>query len=390
MKISLIGPVTPYRGGIAKFTTLLAVKLIKANHQVQVISFKKQYPTWLYPGKSDKDNSPGRLQVNAQFTLSPLDPISWRKTLKTCLDFHPEQVIFPWWITFWAPAFHYLIKRLKRRGIPISILIHNTLPHETQLWDRFLTRKTLKRADRFIVMSENEKSRLQTILPNACEIIIAPHPIYPAYDKKPPKKDAIRQRLSLPINSFIILFFGIIRPYKGLDILLQAFYRVLEKQQNAHLLVVGEFWEEKTKYLSLINSLGIADHIHIVDRYIPDEEVSAYFQAADLFAAPYVDGSQSGAVKLALGFGLPVVLTDVISDELIKSLAERCLIVPVDDAQALAEGVLQGLNRSLQSQDQVKALVESSWRSLLQGISSLDDQTFVNEHLESQTPHQTF
>ncbi len=144
-----------------------------------------------------------------------------------------------------------------------------------------------------------------------------------------------------------MLFFGIIRPYKGLGILLRAFSKILQQQPNTHLMVVGEFWEDKSKYLSLIQSLGIADHIHIVDHYIPDGEVSVYFKLADLFVAPYIGGTQSEDVKLALGYGLPVVTTDVISDEMINTLPDRCVIVPSENPSALADGILEGLTRPI-------------------------------------------
>ena len=373
MKITIIGPVTPYRGGIAHFTTLLAAKLIETGHDLQVISFKKQYPAWLYPGESDKDHSPGRLKIDARFILSPLNPRSWRKALKLILDFNPKQVIFPWWVTFWGPAFHFLIKRLQRPSVTVSILVHNTLPHEPRAWDRFLAREALKDANRFIVMTEKEKQRLRKLLPKADEIILSPHPIFPSNDKIGLSKSEARQHLNLPLNCPFLLFFGIIRPYKGLGILLQAFSKILQQQPDTHLLVVGECWEDQSKYLSLIQSLNIADHIHIVDHYIPDREVSAYFKAADVFIAPYIGGTQSGAVKLALGYGLPVVTTDVINDEIIKWLPDRCVIVPSENPSALAEGILEGLTRPIQNHDQVRNLVKETWRTFISRLIGSGD-----------------
>ncbi len=191
MKITIIGPVTPYRGGIAHFTTLLAAKLTKTGHDVQVISFRKQYPTWLYPGESDKDHSPRRLQVDAGFILSPLNPQSWRKALKLILDFNPRQVLFPWWVTIWVPAFHFLIKELKRRSIIVSILVHNTLPHEPHPWDRFLARKALKDANQFIVMTEKENNACWYYCPKRMRSSFRPIPFIllmtrPAYQKAKP------------------------------------------------------------------------------------------------------------------------------------------------------------------------------------------------------------
>ena len=135
MKISLIGPVTPYRGGIAQFTTLLAKRLIDSGHHVQVVSFKKQYPQWLYPGESDKDYSLGREKVEAAFLLSPLNPLTWIKTVRAIKAFKPDEIILPWWVTFWGPAFRYVSKRLKNKEFRIAYLIHNTIPHEARAFD---------------------------------------------------------------------------------------------------------------------------------------------------------------------------------------------------------------------------------------------------------------
>jgi glycosyltransferase involved in cell wall biosynthesis len=368
MKITLIGPVTPYRGGIAHFTTILTQKLIAAGHELQVISFKKQYPAWLYPGESDKDHSPGRETVDAQFLLKPLDPLSWRKTLIATREFSPERVIIPWWVTFWGPAFHYLIKHLKRQGIPIAILIHNTLPHEPRPWDRFLARRVLKEADRYIVMTEKEKGRLLRLIPGANNIHVSPLPIDDSFPRTGLSKFAVREKLEVPMEEKVILFFGIIRPYKGLNMLIDAFGIVSRQIPAAHLWVVGEFWEDKNRYLSQVKNLGLEDRVHFTDRYIPDDEIGMYFEAADLFVAPYINGTQSAAIRTALGFGLPVVATDVIRDELLLSLHNRCFIVKAGNADALQRGMIEGLQRPDQDRGRIEALIEKTWIKMIVSI----------------------
>lgn len=370
MKISLIGPVTPYRGGIAHFTTLLAKKLIEAGHDVQVISFKKQYPAWLYPGESDKDHSPGREKVEAEFLLTPLNPLSWGKTVRAITAFQPKQVIVPWWVTFWGLAFRHIITRLKRRGFPVTILIHNTLPHEARPLDRLLAHRALQGADRFIVMTEKEKNRLIGLLPQIENIQIAPLPIYHSFKKTEHSKSELRKRLELPADQPVILFFGFIRPYKGLDVLIRALKIMLDRGEEVQLLVVGEFWEDKTKYEALIQSLGLENRTHIHDTYIPDDEVGAFFEVSDLFVAPYIDGTQSAALKTALGFGLPAVATDVITDGMMESFPDRCKVVPAGDAMAMADGIQEQMQKPVLGRDHIEAMVNHSWEEMIKAICS--------------------
>jgi glycosyltransferase involved in cell wall biosynthesis len=370
MKISMIGPVYPYRGGIAYFTTLLAKKLSEAGHDVQMISFKKQYPAWLYPGESDKDHSPGREKVDADYVLTPLNPITWRQTLQAVLSFQPDKVIIPWWVTFWGPAFWHIITCLKRNRINVSVLIHNTMPHEARFWDRFLTRHTLEPADSYIVMTEKEKQRLLALLPDAKNIATASLPIFHAFKHTGLPKTELRRQLGLAEDRNIVLFFGFVRPYKGLHVLIDAMQILEERGSQADLLVVGEFWDQKQPYLTHISQAGLSDRVHIFDSYIPDDEIAAYFEASDVFAAPYVDGTQSAALKTAFGFGLPAVATDVINDDMVVSMGEHCKIVPAGDADSLAKAIETQLRREPQKQSQIDDLVARSWEDMLAAVNT--------------------
>ncbi|NLN70614.1 MAG: glycosyltransferase, partial [Chloroflexi bacterium] len=276
MKIGLAGPVTPYRGGIAHFTTLLAKKLIEAGHDVQVVSFKKQYPAWLYPGENDKDDSPGRERVDAEYLLTPLNPISWYRSVKALLDFQPQQVIIPWWVTIWGPAFRFLTIRLKRRGIPVTILIHNTLPHEARPLDRWLARRALEKADRYVVMTEKEKGRLLSLLPGAKNIWVAPLPIFHTFKPTVLTQPETRQSLGLLTEQLVLLHFGLIRPYKGLGVLIDALKIIIDKGEKVQLLIVGEFWDEKTNYLKQIEALGLEQQVKIFDSYVPDDDIATF------------------------------------------------------------------------------------------------------------------
>jgi glycosyltransferase involved in cell wall biosynthesis len=360
--------VYPYRGGIAHFTTLLAKKLIEAGHELLVVSFKKQYPAWLYPGKSDKDHSPGREKVDAKYLLTPLNPLSWRRTVKALVDFQPQQVIVPWWVTIWGPAFRFIITRLKRHGTIVTVLIHNTMPHEARPLDRWLARRTLETADRYIVMTEKEKGRLLSLLPEAKHIQVAPLPIFHTFKPTPLTRQEARLNLDLPLDQPILLYFGFVRPYKGLGVLIDALKLITDQGITAHLLVVGEFWEDKSSYLSQIQTLGLEQQVQIHDAYIPDDEIAPFFKAADLFVAPYIDGTQSAALKTALGFGLPVVVTDVITDEMIQHLPDRCKMVPAGDAAALAAGISEQMRAATLDKDKIEHLIDQSWNSMLKAV----------------------
>jgi len=365
MRISLIGPVTPYRGGIAHFTTQLAKRLKDAGHDIQVISFKKQYPLWLYPGESDKDYSPGREKVDAEFLLTPMNPISWGKTVRAISAFNPDKVILPWWVTFWGPAFWYIMKKLKEYGLRATILIHNTYPHETKLFDQWIVKKTLKNADDFIVMAEGEKEKLLNIFPKYQNIKLVPHPIYQFFTKSNLSKAELRKKLGFKSTDVpVILFFGFVRSYKGLSVLLEATNILLSQGKEIYLLIAGEFWDNRDDYEQQIKQLGLKNHIKIYDRYIPDNEVAEFFNAADIFVAPYTGGTQSGSLKMALGFGLPVVVTENIADELIRKLPEVCKIVPACDAMGLAEGILENLSKPLLDKMIIEEIHNISWQNL--------------------------
>ena len=337
MKITVIGPVYPYRGGIAHYTTLLARALSK-RHQVRVISFLRQYPRWLYPGKTDKDPSRQPLRVEAEYLLDTLYPWTWWQTANQIFLFQPEVVIFPWWTTFWAPAFAVLTCLLRQKNLKTLFLIHNVLPHEARFWDAWLARLALRQGQAFVVQTAREKNRLLTFVPEAV-VEICPHPVYEMFKEQYLPHREARQKLGLPLEWPVALFFGIVRPYKGLKYLIEAIARLGEGGEKVYLVVAGEFWEDKRFYQRQVENLGLTRQVRLEDRYIPNEEVGLFFSAADVFVAPYVGGTQSGALKMAIGFGVPVITTQI------EALPEGVLThqvgwcVPPEDDWALAGAI---------------------------------------------------
>ncbi|MCL4561046.1 MAG: glycosyltransferase [Chloroflexi bacterium] len=363
MKLVVIGPVYPYRGGIAHFTTLLS-RALAQKYPVQVISFKRQYPSFLYPGESDRDPSLEPLEISARYLLDPLYPWTWQQAIGAVARYQAEAVLTQWWTTFWAPAFAWVASGLRRRGVPVIYLVHNVLPHEPRRWDAPLARLALRQGSAFIVQNRREGERLAALAPGV-RYQICHHPNYEMFaSQKIPKGEACRL-LRLPADQPVLLFFGIVRPYKGLRVLLEAAARLKERGENLYLVVAGEFWEDPDDYRLLIDKLGLAGQVHLENRYIPNEEVGRYFSAADLFVAPYIQGTQSGAVKMALGFGLPVVVSDAVAEGISPTRGQAVKITPAGDAGALAEAISTLLASPQSAAGETPPPVVSSWDEMV-------------------------
>jgi len=344
MKVVLIGPVYPYRGGIAHYTTLLARALQGAGHDVQVISFKRQYPKWLYPGQSDRDPSREPLTIPAAYVLDPLYPWTWRAAVDAIVRFSPDIVLFQWWTTFWAPAFAFVASGVKAKQIRVVYLIHNVVPHEARPWDKTLAKWALRSGDAFLVQSSGQQDALDALIPDA-RVTLIKHPVYDMFSAQKMDKIAARQKLGIPEDMPLVLFFGIIRPYKGLPILIDALGQLNMEDSSIGLLIAGEFWEDVQHYREQIARLNLTEKVHIDNRYIPNEELPTIFSAADIFAAPYTSATQSGAVKMALGFGLPVVITEPVLDETMHLGVDRGVFVcSPNDIPSLKNAITNALN----------------------------------------------
>lgn len=372
MRLTIIGPVYPFRGGIAHHTTLLAEAFFETNHQVMLISFKRQYPAWIYPGQTDNDPSLQPLRVDAEYWMDPIYPWTWVNTAKKIIQFKPQAVIIPWWTTFWAPAFYCLGWLLKRREIPVIFLVHNVIPHETHWWDAWLTRQVFKLGKAFLVQTSREKEHLITLVDQAL-ITVSPHPIYSMFNPGSLPQEEARLKLGLLPKTKVLLFFGIVRPYKGLAQLIEALALLRDRDQDVHLLIAGEFWGDKTEYLDQIQRLGLSSKVSIYDSYIPNEEVGIFFSVADLFIAPYVGGTQSGAVKLALGFGLPAIISDCIVDDILIE-EDRVRIVPAGNTHELAAAIEEVLRNSSSRSSISSTMLHKSWFELVKAIENLIDR----------------
>ena len=334
MKIALIGPVYPFRGGIAHYVTSL-FQALNVNNQVKIISFQRQYPAFFYPGVSDKDPSQSMIKVEADFLLDPINPLTWSRTNDEILKWQPDLVLINWWVTIWSLAYRSVARRAKRAGFPVIYIVHNVLPHESHRWDQELAKFALGSGDGFIVHSSSQKDILVSLLPDAHPIQI-PHPAYNIFTSQRISREEARIRLNLPHEIPIFLFFGIIRPYKGLHLLIEAASILKKRGRQPHILVAGEFWHGKDDVLKKIKDYGLTSQIHLFDRYIPNEEVPWFLSASNVFVAPYIDGSQSGALALASGFGLPAIASEAISSSVQFPTGANLQVIPENDSLALA------------------------------------------------------
>lgn len=330
-KICLIGPAAPFRGGISQHLTLFDQHLRSAGFEVLLVSFKRQYPRLLF-GRSDVDPSSQPYHNQTEYLIDSLSPLSWVATAKRVAEWKPDVVIVPWWTTFWAPVWLTIGRHIKR-SLPQTKLIflcHNVLPHESRFFDRAALRTTLKRADGYIVHAEAERPKLEKFFPKA-QILVSPHPTYAQIGRVPTLHDF--QRPSAPN---VLLFCGIVRYYKGLDILLKAMVLLRTK---VHLYVVGDFWEDAAVYEQQVAEFGLADQVTIVNQYVPDGVLSGYVKLADAVVLPYRNATQSGVAQLSLGHGTPVITTDVGGLAEVVHHKHTGLVVPPRNPQELAKAI---------------------------------------------------
>jgi glycosyltransferase involved in cell wall biosynthesis len=372
MRICVVGPTYPYRGGIAHYTTLLVKHLRERGHRTRLYSFARQYPRWLFPGSTDKDPSKAQLEVDCEYILDPLNPISWWRLLRGVSQDHPDLLVLQWWVPYWAPCLTVISGWIQRHTtIRIVYICHNVLPHDAGgVLDTWLARMALRRGNAFIVHSEQDYHHLFSLLPEA-NVIRTPLPTYVELadlsSLARPASSVQRADLGIQEDQPILLFFGFVRPYKGIEFLIQSLPLVLKKR-NVHLLVVGESWAPPNFYEKYAHQIGVAHAVTFINQYIPNENLFAYFDLADVVVLPYVSATQSATIQLAFGFGKPVITTRVGGLAEVVQDGINGLVVPPQDAQALARAILRFYDEQLAeplSKNARQTVQEFSWQQLV-------------------------
>jgi glycosyltransferase involved in cell wall biosynthesis len=370
MKICVIGPTYPYKGGISHYNTLLCENLTK-RHDVKSVSFKRLFPPFLYPGKGQKDSiSKINIKIDSEYLIDSVNPLTWIHSFLSIKKRQSDLLIFQWWTPFFTPVY-FTISFLTRyfTNTKILLICHNVLPHEKKKIDKLLTKMVYKNVDFFIVHSEEDLRHLRTLIPNA-KAKRTYHPTY-EYFKTENEVD-LHSKDELNLKNKTILFFGFVREYKGLKYLIEAMPKVLEKLK-VDLLIVGEFWEDKMKYINQIKEFGIENYVHIIDRYVPNEEVNLYFSVADVVVLPYISATQSGIIQIAYGFDIPVITTNVGGLPDVVKNGKTGFIVPPEDANALSKAIVSYFEGNKESVFQVNIKKQKgifSWDKLVETIES--------------------
>ena len=340
MRIVMLGPVYPYKGGIAQYTGAMCAALAK-EHEVKAVSFSMQYPKALYKHpQKDAENTTFRYEP-AEYLLNTVEPISWKRTAGKIAEEKPDLLIVQWWHPWFAPCYASVLKGVRRKspGTKIIFVCHNVLPHEGFPMKEKLAKRVLGRGDAYIVHSRQDTGDLQRLVDRP-RFVHGVHPAYNQFKKKDMSREEARGILGIPAEQEMLLFFGYIREYKGLKHLIRALPEIKKARPKAHLFVVGDFFENnRAEYEELIRETGTGDFLTLVDGYLPDDRVEPYFAAADLSVLPYESATQSGVIQISYSFGLPVIATAVGGLPEVVLDGRTGYVVPPKDPGALAKAV---------------------------------------------------
>ena len=312
MKIIILGTAHPYRGGLASYNERLARQFISEGHEVKILTFTLQYPGFLFPGKTQYTDSPAPEGINISRVLNSINLFNWIRTGYRIRKEKPDILIIKYWHPFMAPCFGTVARiagKKKKSKTRVICIFDNVIPHEKSMIDRVLTRYFVRSIDGAVVMSKNVGDDLNSFRANI-PAVFNPHPLYDNYGAVIKREEALK-RLNLNTGYSYLLFFGFIRAYKGLDLLLEAFADKRFRSRKLKLIIAGEFYESDTPYNAIIEKNNLADDIILNDRFIKEEEVALFFSAADLVVQPYRSATQSGVTQIAYHFEKPMLVTDV-------------------------------------------------------------------------------
>ena len=338
-KVIIVGPAWPYRGGIAAFNERLARQFIEEECSVLLYTFTLQYPSFLFPGTTQFSEDPAPEGLTIRRCFSSVNPFSWVKAGREIRREKPDVVVFAYWMSFMAPCFGTIAACLRRdKHIRLVGLMHNMIPHEPNILDKLFPSYFVNKMDGFVALSKSVAEDIRKFDHKNKPKLFRPHPIYDHYGTLLPKAEA-RQKLHLEEDGRYILFFGFIRAYKGLDLLLDALSDTRLADLSVKLIVAGEFYEDERPYRDKIRSLHLEERIVLHTHFIPNGEVNLFFSACDMVVQPYRTATQSGVTQIAFHFAKPMLVTNV------GGLAEiiphgRIGYVTEPDPAAIAEGIV--------------------------------------------------
>lgn len=378
MNIVLIGTAYPLRGGIAHYVGLLW-KYLSRRHDVSIVTFSRQYPKILFPGKSQDESGDAGIPVDSVQWIDSINPFNWIRTGLRVRALKPDLIVFKFWMPFFAPSYG-TIAAIARwgRATRTMFICDNVIPHERRPGDKLLTQFAFRFIDSYVVQSRAVERDLRLWKKDPL-LSYLPHPVYEIFGEETTRSEArarlreVDRAMDLAEDERVLLFFGYVRDYKGLDVILDAMPAILEKMP-VRLLVVGEFYNNEQQYRDQVARLGIGDAVIFHSDYVPNEEVGAYFSAADLLTLPYKSATQSGIIQIAYNFHRPVIATDVGGLGEVIVDGRTGAIVPPEQPAALAEAVLAFFEGDRFEQYRAAVIEEKkkySWEHMAEGIEKL-------------------
>jgi glycosyltransferase involved in cell wall biosynthesis len=377
-RIVIMGPAHPLRGGLASFNQRLATEFIKEGHNCSIYSFSLQYPSFLFPGSSQFTDEPAPDNLKIHTVINSINPLNWLKVGNRLKKEKPDIIIVRYWLPFMGPALGTILRRVRKNNhTKIICIADNIIPHEKRFGDTLFTKYFVKPCHAFITMSEKVMQDLRSFEKHKPALQV-PHPLYDNFGE-PICKQKARQQLQLSPEDNIILFFGFIRKYKGLDLLLEAMsvLKNLHSQtSNIKLLVAGEFYEDEKPYKDLIAQLDITSSIILHTQFIPDSEVKYYLCAADVVVQPYKNATQSGVTPLAYHFEKPMIVTNVGGLPALVPNGKAGLVVE-PTADKIAAGIQQfyAMGEAHFKPFLVEEKKKLSWNKLTQSIIELANKS---------------
>ena len=373
MHIVLLGTAYPFRGGLATFNERLARQLQAEGHKVEVITFTLQYPSFLFPGKTQysSEKAPTDLHISQQ--VNSCNPLNWIKVGRRIRQMQPDLLITCYWMAFFAPCYSIIERIAKSNGKTRCVaLVHNMIPHEPSLLDKLFAPLYVRATDGFVALSDSVVQDINRLDPSHKPKTSYPHPIYDHYGEQMSKEEACLA-LHLQPEKQYMLFFGLVRAYKGLDLLLDAFGFVKDQLPNLQLIIAGEFYEDEDKYRTQIASNQLTDRVIIKNEFIADADLRKYFGAADLIVQPYKSATQSGVTQVAFHFEKPMLVTNV--GGLGEIVHDHQMGYAVDpNAQAIAEALTDYYTQNRQA-DYTAYLIQQkenySWAKLAESFVTI-------------------
>lgn len=369
-KVIIIGPAYPYRGGIANFNNSLAKAFKKSGNEVEVISFKLQYPSFLFPGKTQYESSDPPEDIIITDLINSVNPLNWVSVAKTINKKKPDYVIIRYWLPFMAPCLG-TIARLLQKKIKILAITDNIIPHEKRFGDFYLTKYFVSACDAFLTLSASVLEELSQFT-NSEKKKFVPHPIYDTFGKKLDKERA-KKNLKLNFEDNYLLFFGFVRKYKGLDLMLQAMSDKRIKDLGVKLIVAGEFYDNVDYYLDLMKELDIEKNIILRSDFIDEKDVKNYFCASDMITQTYRTATQSGVTQIAYHFERPMLVTNVGGlAEIVphKKVGYVTSQSPTEIADAIEDFYLNKREKEFEKNTSFEKM-RFSWQSLVNAIEEL-------------------